>query len=322
VSDIFLSNEVLIYLLSESVVYVLLMIAALLNIQLMRQWDFGAFNPRQFALEKRAYLVMTIITFAFAIKIILLPYFAYGIDRLSNLVPGAMCAAGVIGANDFGYPLLGIKTAILILTGIWITVNTLDLKATDYPFFKVKSLLFMVIFALVSLEFFLDFTYFSNIETSNPVSCCSVTFGAQGADNPLPFGLDTAKLLLLFYLIYLLSAITALSRYAAIGLAANAIFLAVSYYAVVYFFGTYIYELPTHKCPFCMLQKEYWYVGYLLWGTLLAGTFFGINAFVVTYLLHKNPAVHYRFSLFFNTLFVLLVSSYVFIYYLSNGVWL
>ena len=321
-SDIFLSNEVLIYLLSESVVYVLLMIAVVLNIQLISRWDFGAFSQTQFTLEKRAYLVMTIITFAFVIKIMLLPYFAYGIDKLSALVPGAMCASGVIGANDYGYPLLGIKTVILILTGIWITVNALDLKATDYPFFKIKSLLFMVIFALVSIEFFLDFTYFGNIETTNPVSCCSVTFGAQGTDNPLPFGLDTPKLLLLFYLIYLLTIITALSGYAAIGLGANVLFLALSYYAVVYFFGTYIYELPTHKCPFCMLQKEYWYVGYLLWGTLLGGTFFGVNAFVVKHLLHKSPAVHYRFSFLFNTLFVLLVSSYVLIYYLKNGVWL
>ena len=71
-----------------------------------------------------------------------------------------------------------------------------------------------------------------------------------------------------------------------------------------------------------MLQKEYWYVGYLLWASLLTGTFFGVNAFVVKYLLNRNPALHYRFSLFFNTLFVLLVSSYVLIYYLKNGVWL
>ena len=321
-SEIFLSNEVLIYLLGESVVYGLLLIAALLNLQLLAKWDFSSYSQKQFTLEKRAYLIMTIITFSFVIKIVLLPYFTYGIDKLSTLVPGAMCASGVIGANEFGYALLGIKTVIIILTGIWITINTLDLKAIDYPFFKIKSLLFMLIFILVSTEFFLDFSYFAHIETSNPVSCCSVTFGTQGANNPLPFGLDTPKLLLLFYLIYLLTVITALNGYAAIGLGANALFLVLSYYAVVYFFGTYIYELPTHKCPFCMLQKEYFYVGYLLWGTLLSGTFFGINAFVVKYFLAHNPSTQYRLSLLFNTFFVLLVSSYVLIYYLSNGVWL
>jgi len=54
------------------------------------------------------------------------------------------------------------------------------------------------------------------------------------------------------------------------------LFTVISYYGVVYFFGTYIYELPTHKCPFCMMQKEYHYVGYLLWGTLFFGSAFGL----------------------------------------------
>ena len=321
-SDIFLSNEVLIYLLSESITYVLLFLAAMLSLQLIVKWDFGAYSETQFTLEKRAYLVMTIITFAFIIKIAVMPYFTYAIDKLSALVPGAMCASGVIGANDFGYPLLGLKVAVLFLTGTWIIINSLDLKEPDYPFFKIKTVLFILIFVLISAEFFLDFTYFGNITTTKPVSCCSVTFGQLGDSNPLPFGLDTTKLLVLFYLFYLLTLISAVNRYAAIGFAANILFFFTAYYAVVYFFGTYIYELPTHKCPFCMLQKEYFYIGYLLWGALFIGTFFGINSLLLKQLLKKDVRYTYTFSLFFNTLFVLLGSGYVLIYYLRNGVWL
>ena len=28
------------------------------------------------------------------------------------------------------------------------------------------------------------------------------------------------------------------------------------------FISLYVYELPTHHCPFCVLQREYGYVGY------------------------------------------------------------
>jgi len=322
VSEIFLSNEVLIYLLSESVIYVLILIAALLSLQLIIKWDFGSYSEIQFTLEKRAYLVMTIITFAFIVKIATLPYFAYGIDKLSDLVPGAMCASGVIGANEYGYPLLGLKIATVFISGTWIIINNLDLQSPNYPFFRIKTGLFLLIAILISIELFLDFTYFGNITTTKPVSCCSVTFGQQGGSNPLPFGLDTTKLLVLFYLFYFMTAISAIGRYAATGFVANVLFLITAYYAVVYFFGTYIYELPTHKCPFCMLQKEYYYVGYLVWASLFSGTFFGINSLPLKWFAKKDVLYTYKFSLFFNTLFVLLVSAYVLVYYLKNGVWL
>jgi hypothetical protein len=319
-SDILLANEVLVYLLGESIVYLLMGIAAYNAVIVLMRWDFASFTPQQFVLEKRAYLVMTVISFAFAIKFLLLPYFAYGVDRLSALIPGAMCAAGVIGANAYGYALLGTKVAIAFLMGTWLIINRLDLRATDYPYLRGNALFFLVIFAGISIELFLDAAYFSNLTTVKPVSCCSVSFGQQGGSNPLPLGLDTAKLLILFYLFYLLGVVTALGRYPGVGFIANLFFLVVGYYAIVYFFGTYVYELPTHKCPFCMLQHEYYYMGYILWGTLFVGTFFGMNSLVVERLTGDKSAATYRVSLGFNTLFVVLCSAYVVVYYLKNGV--
>lgn len=62
---------------------------------------------------------------------------------------------------------------------------------------------------------------------------------------------------------------------------AHVLFLFVAYYAITYFFGLYIYEMPNHKCPYCMLQKEYYYIGYVIWGTLFVGTFLGITPFLM-----------------------------------------
>ena len=41
--------------------------------------------------------------------------------------------------------------------------------------------------------------------------------------------------------------------------------------ALISFISVYFYELPTHHCPFCILQKEYHYVGYLIYAAILGG---------------------------------------------------
>ncbi|MBE0558281.1 MAG: hypothetical protein IH628_13700, partial [Proteobacteria bacterium] len=48
------------------------------------------------------------------------------------------------------------------------------------------------------------------------------------------------------------------------------------------FISLYFYELPTHHCPFCVLQREYGYIGYLLYATLLAGVVSGLGVGVLT----------------------------------------
>ena len=62
--------------------------------------------------------------------------------------------------------------------------------------------------------------------------------------------------------------------------------LAVGVAALVSFIGVYIYELPTHRCPFCVLQREYGYVGYALYLSLLGANVLGLGAGAVA------PAAH------------------------------
>ena len=319
-NEILLSNEVIVYLLSETVLYFLLFIAFLATIGLLKRWNFDAFTTEQFALENRSYLVMTIIFFVMMLKVVLLPYFVYTIDNLSDLIPGAMCGAGVVKANEYGNPLLALKIIILFLSALWLSMNSIDLKEKNYPYLKLKSWFFVLIFFLLSTEYLLDILYFTHIETTNPVSCCSVIFGQTGGANGLPFGLDIPKLLILFYLLFALVILTTVSELAVMSIIASLLFGVIAYYAVVYFFGTYIYELPTHLCPFCMLQDHYFYVGYLLWGLLLLGLFLSIDAAIMQSFFKQPAKSLKRISLLLLSLFVLLCSAYVAVYYLKNGV--
>ncbi len=319
---IFLQNHVIVYLFLQAVAALLLLFALWHVIAMLRHWNFRSSSALQYRLEKRSYLIILIITFALVLKLLLLPYFVFMLDALSAFIPGAMCAAGVIDANNYGTPLLLLKISVLFVAGIWLIINRRDLKAMDYPFFKLKLWLFTLLFMLFAFESTLDLLYLTHITTEQPVSCCSVIFGAEGVQNPLPFGLDTQAILILFSLSYLLVFITSIFKMAPLSFVANGIFLYLSYYAVVYFFGTYIYELPTHLCPYCMLQGEYHAIGYLIWGTLFLGTFFGAVAPIIGLLTNERPLYMYRCSLILNTIFMLICSGYVIRYYLLNGVWL
>ncbi len=321
-NEILLSNQVIVYLLSESILFGLLFIAFIITLGILIKWDFGSYSEQQFRLERRAYLVMTILLFVFIVKFLLLIYFVFAIDNLSLLVPGAMCAAGVISANDYGMLLLFLKLLILFLLLLWMTLNRYDLLAKNYPLFRVKSWLFVAIFLMIAIETSVDFAYFSHIDTLEPVNCCSTLYGQLEGANPLPFGFSTTILLILFYLLYIVVIAAALSSQRALFMLAVLLFVFIAYYSVVYFFGTYIYELPTHKCPFCMLQKEYYYVGYLLWGTLFIGTYLGLISSVMEIGLKVERDRERSIALILLSIFVLLCTGYVAIYYLRNGVFL
>jgi hypothetical protein len=55
----------------------------------------------------------------------------------------------------------------------------------------------------------------------------------------------------------------------------------VSILSLLSFISLYFYELPTHHCPFCILQGEYGYVGYPLYISLLGSGIAGMGVGVL-----------------------------------------
>ena len=322
-NEVLLSKDVLVYLFSESLLFILLFIAFLVSAKVYLKWDFNSFTPTQFKLEQQSYLVTTIAFFIFIMKFFLILYFAFTVDNLSILVAGAMCGAGVIQANSYGDYLLVLKLFILFGLTLWFYLNHYDLQSKNYQWFKEKSALFILLFLFIVAELYLDFSYFINIDTHQPVSCCSALFGQLEGANPLPFGLNNTTLLTLFYLLFAVVVLTLLLNQTYLYIFSNLLFLYIAYYALVYFFGTYIYQLPTHKCPFCMLQKEYYYMGYALWFSLFIGSAIGINGAISSIWLKKETSVKAR-KIVVGLLgfFVVVCSAYVLVYYFGNGVWL
>ena len=312
-SSILLSPEISVELFLEFLLLFVLSFTLLQAIYILKYYKKGTTTELQYSLEKKSYLVGVVIGISLIIKIVLVAFFAYSLDELSVIVPGAMCAAGVVSSNLYGEPLLLLKLLILLLASLWLLLNRADVHVADAPYFKKKLYLFIVLYILILLEFFTSVNFLTLIETQNPVLCCSVIY--TDSSNPIPFNMSNFQLITLFYMLYFVVFLSAIYKNKKLLFISSILFVYISYYALVYFFSTYIYELPTHKCPFCMLQKEYYYVGYFIYSALFLAIFYTSG-----FMLFKFMNYAYKRLILFFTLFVLILSSYFLIYIISNGV--
>ncbi|WP_455757832.1 hypothetical protein [Sulfurimonas sp.] len=304
-SNIFLSPEVSIELFLELLLLLVLSFTLLHSLYILKNYKAGETTTLQYSLEKKSYLVSVVISVSFSIKILLLIFFVYLLDELSFIIPGAMCGAGVISSNEYGEPLLFLKLVILLLSSLWLVLNKKDLLEPTSPYFKKKMFYFIAIYILFFLEFILSLKFFILIDTQSLVLCCASIYTEDLSSNPLPFNMSKLQLIFLFYTLYCMLMLSAYKKQKVLLLFLSFVFVYLSYYAIVYFFSAYIYELPTHKCPFCMLQMEYNYIGYFIYISLSIA-------------IYKTFTFSYNKIILYYSLFVIILSYPLISYLMGN----
>lgn len=317
-----LSPEVLTIEILDSIFLGLGTIAFVLALKISLRWDINSTTQAQYRLEKQSSLTATIIKYILAIKIPLFLFFIFTLDKISNLLTGAMCAAGVVDATDYGIYLLILKLLNLYLFGFWLSLHYLDTKSPTLPYTKIKFEFFAIVYWFLIAEIIIEVIMFASIDVDKMVSCCGTLYStsATSAIGDI-LNINTTLLLGLFYGTFLLLVIFYRFRVKYLFAIINIVFVIISLISLISFFGTYIYELPTHHCPFCFLQKDYYYIGYFIYSFLFIGTFYGIRTGLLDSL-GKESQKSYSISLLFDTLYLFLVSFYPIFYFFRNGVWL
>jgi hypothetical protein len=291
------------------------LIAFIISIMIYKKWDIKKSSQTQYRLEKLSFLNQTIIKYIFLIKLPLFLFFIYTLDKLSNVIIGAMCAVGVVNATEVGLYLMILKIVNIYLFAFWLVLNSLDLKKEDLPYTKLKYAFFIILYPLLFLEIALEVYMFNTIDISKLVSCCGTVFSSSSSSTISNlFAIPTPLLLTFFYGTFLFMFLFKRQRYI-FGIL-NLAFIMIALISLILFFSTYVYELPTHHCPFCLLQKDYFYVGYIFYTLLFLGTFFGISYALFDIKRYQN------LSLLFNFLYTLSVTAYPISFYFRNGVWL
>lgn len=318
----FLYPEVLAMLIINTLSVVFGIIAFALSVKIFLKWDFNSTSQSQYKLEKQSFLASTIIKYIFAIKVPLFIFFIFTLDKISSILPGAMCAAGVVDATQYGSYLLIFKVLNLYIFAYWLVLNHEDMKQEEQPYTKLKFGIFIPIFFLFISEFVVELLMFNAIDINKVVDCCGVIFSSlSGSYFSSVFAIPTSILLTIFYVNFLLIGLFYFLKNRYLFALSNVVFIITSITTLILFFGTYIYELPTHHCPFCFLQRDYDYVGYLLYILLFVGTFYGLVIGLIEFS-KRDVKRYFNISFLFDLVYILVVSGYPIFYYIKNGVWL
>lgn len=257
--------------------------ASIIGVQIIRSWDISSGSELQLGLERKTYLVSTVLAYVLAFELFSLFLFVYTADHIHGLFVGAMCAAGSLNVNAYGYPTLVLKIINFFLCGLWLILNYTDNKGFDYPLVKKKYTFLLYITASLVLEAVFQTNFFATMRADVITSCCGTLF----SDEAQSIAGDIASLppyatKILFYLSLALVLRAGIHLYVT-GRAARVFsnlsswLFIFSFVSIISFISVYFYELPTHHCPFCLLQKEYHYVGYPLYLSLLSSGVMGAS---------------------------------------------
>jgi hypothetical protein len=274
---------VLALLLGGLISLVMLSGGALLGIRIARRWNPDGAEAEQLSLERRAWLVAVLVRWAIVFEALSLLLFIYTVDVIHPLFVGAMCATGTLNANPIGWHLIWIKLLLFLLGSLWMVTNHLDLQRPEAPLTRLKYIALLPLLPLVAADLVLMLMYFAGLEPEIITSCCGALFssGGEGLASEL-VALPMRPMIITFYLASILFALLLVICRLLSGwwwrtlLALCALgFGLVSLASVVSFISVYYYRLPSHHCPFDLLQGHYHFIGYplylCLFGALLCG---------------------------------------------------
>lgn len=282
------------------------------------KFDNNSLLPTQYKLAKKNYLVSTIVKFVIFIKIALFLFFIWTLDELANLLPGAMCAVGAIDATPFGANLLFLKIINLFLLSSWLYLNNIDFKTKNSKFTNLKFKFFIIIFISIFCEFILEILHFGDIKIDKIVACCSAIF--KNTDDENLFFQTNLFILSSFFITFFLVILAGIFKRQICFFIFNFTYIFVSLYAIIRYFSPYIYELPTHKCPFCMIDKDYYFIGYIIYILLFFATAPGFFSIISKITNFKFENFWYKFSLTTHIILIILLIFYPISYFVKNGV--
>jgi len=281
---VILHPGILALLVGSAIALLMMAHAGWIGLRVLRRWSFDSSSAEQLALERTTYLGSTLASYALGFQIVAALLFLFTVEDIHELFVGAMCATGALNANPVGWAVLGVKVLVLIVSPLWIVLDLLDRRAGDFPIIKLKFLGLLALVPLMAADLVLQLRYFTGLDPQIITSCCGALFSESGSTlasevaslpvRPMLIAFYAASALFLAVCLACLVSRSALLRYLLAGL--SLLILVVSLASIVSFLSLYVYELPTHHCPFDMLQKQYSFIGYPIYIFLFSAVLFGL----------------------------------------------
>ena len=284
-------------LLAQGCALALLLYASVFGMRSLRFWAVDSDTTLQLELERQNYLMGAIMQVGLWFQALSLLMFLHTVnDHLPPLLKGAMCATGTLGINAWGYPLLFLKSASILIYAIYLFINYLDNQEPAYPLTPHKYSWLYPALLLSVLDLYVLVQYFAHIKPDLIATCCSVDFSAheESPYNLLNRGtylqIGIAFWAISFIFLWVGNAWKVFQRNVWVawsGFALSGLYVLASIYSLKYFFVKYIYGLPSHLCLFDIFWGKYYGIGYVLFGAYYAVLLGMLGNIIVRFYIHK-----------------------------------
>jgi hypothetical protein len=250
-------------------IMVLLLLRAVVPVSII--FFTGEKGSSEFALkiEKQEVLHSAILRLVFAYYICSPFLLTAAAFDLGKQIPGAMCALGTFNANPYGFPLVMIRLAGIFPVLSWGVLYAMDMQTPTTPFRHVRRPLLLLIFVWVLSDSIIQTLFFTSLDPHIITSCCAVVFDPTGSFSDNPAGLlarfpsavlffSAASVYLSFGLLAAISGKKILRLVYGLG---APVFFFFGLAALTSCISPYIYALPHHHCPFCILTGREGVIG-------------------------------------------------------------
>jgi hypothetical protein len=264
-------------------------VAARTALRVLRRWNMDSDSAAQIKLESETWLAALLVQLGLMLQIFSVFLLVIAADSFSGVLVGAMCAAGAFLANQYGVVALFLKIIGLFIYGYWIVLHRLDIRSEYFPLTRIKSWYLLGLIPLLAADLFVVTKYLQLLEPDIITSCCGVLFGNgdQGGYNlvgPLPVATAMTLYYALAVVVMVLSWWSLMTKREAGAIFSFLsgtlwlLFCAFSLLIITAVISSYIYAMPSHRCPFDILKAEYNYVGFIIYVMLFGASFFGSSA--------------------------------------------
>lgn len=274
----------------------LLSYACVYAIIIVRKWRIDEVDETQLLLERQSYLVGTLAQVVLFFQLLGLIFFVFTTNsHLPTLIKGAMCAAGVLEANEFGTPLLYLKISSIFIYITFLIYQYLDNLEPAYPLTPKKYFWLFPSFVLLLADFFLQISFYYHINPDKIVACCSLSFVGESSkanifieNQQLTYITLTIWIILfVIHVAYLVAVAAGFSPQAYVKndilrtkvrsynniysniyfeICVGVCYIGFSIWTLQHFFVKYIYGIPTHACLHDLFLGHYYGIGFLLFG--------------------------------------------------------
>jgi hypothetical protein len=288
---IWLNPYVFVRLLAGAIAALLFAHAAFVGTRVVRYFHLASTTEGQLALERQAELAGTSARAGAILQAGALLLSITSADHLTTSIRGAMCGYGVVHANEYGPRSIVLTVIAALLSAAYFQALSLDRATRGLRLVKPLAYLSMLV-ALVSFaDLSLASAWLGGLDMTVVSSCCST--GIDAAASALERGHAAGPRVLVTAAALVALPLTAglaffVSRRPSrvgslLGGALAVVSLPIALAAVVLEVAPYVYEVPHHRCPYCLFHLDAWGIGYPLFGAIFLGATWGTGSLIAAY---------------------------------------